>query len=239
MPTKTDSVVAAKEPRFHGRLTTLHRQGQCDHGEVLTATCDECQSVNEEQNLAVPSGQLSKDILAKITPRPWRRYSDKLRPQFSTRVHEIHDARGCTLVSWGGFDGVDFSYDEIASYIDLIVAAVNSYSPEREAAYQASQAEIEAFWTMLDRCWEIEPREYFETEAPKNGFEHATAMAVHYMWKRETKPSEAYQELVTAAREVMTWGVEHDDARLDYITVQVDRTAISNLQAAIDRLEGK
>jgi hypothetical protein len=46
----------------------------------------------------------------------------------------------------------------------------------------ATHPDMEAFWTALENGWEIEPRSYFETEAPKNGFGSPLAMAVHYLW---------------------------------------------------------
>ena len=67
------------------------------------------------------------------------------------------------------------------------------------------QAERNAFWAMLHRCWDIEPRSYFEEQAPKNGFDYAPAMAVHYMWKRDTNTTEAASnmkaELIKRVRE--------------------------------------
>lgn len=53
------------------------------------------------------------------------------------------------------------------------------------------EQQIDRFWEMLENCWEIEPREYFEKEAPENGFGSPLAMAVHYMWKREPKVAQA------------------------------------------------
>ena len=47
--------------------------------------------------------------------------------------------------------------------------------------------EIEAAWKAIERGWDIEPRSYFEAEAPKNGFGSPLAMAIHYMWKRDRK----------------------------------------------------
>jgi hypothetical protein len=45
------------------------------------------------------------------------------------------------------------------------------------------------------------------------------------------------KELETALREVMAWGVEHDDPRMDYITVQVDRVTIAAARAAAKEAE--
>lgn len=57
------------------------------------------------------------------------------------------------------------------------------------------QSDIDKFWFAVDNSWDIEPREYFEKEARKNGFDSPLAMAVHYMWKREVKvpPSTSVQ----------------------------------------------
>lgn len=57
------------------------------------------------------------------TPGPWSYYSDKLRPAFPVRVHEIHGADGVAVVKWGGFDGVDYPRKQIAANARLIAAA--------------------------------------------------------------------------------------------------------------------
>lgn len=77
----------------------------------------------------------------------------------------------------------------------------------------AAHPDIEAFWTALDRSWNIEPREYFEKEAPKNGFGSPLAMAVHYMWKREVKD-------VSAAPA---------DERISRIRERIERLAVSHV----------
>lgn len=51
-----------------------------------------------------------------------------------------------------------------------------------------TQSDIDKFWSMLHNCFDLEPREYFETEARKNGFDSPLAMACFYMWKRDKKP---------------------------------------------------
>ena len=59
----------------------------------------------------------------------------------------------------------------------------------RYAEYQTAplRAEIDAAWEYLRNGYDIEPREYFEKEAPRNGFKYALAMAMHHIWKRELK----------------------------------------------------
>lgn len=69
---------------------------------------------------------------------------------------------------------------------DIIQAAVKKVQALAARA-PAAQKEIDAAWLAIHRGWDIEPRSYFEEQAPKNGFESPLAMAVHYMWKRELK----------------------------------------------------
>lgn len=72
---------------------------------------------------------------------------------------------------------------------------------ELRTALAASQKEINAAWLAIHRSWDIEPREYFEKEAPKNGFNSPLAMAVHYMWKRETKSEVESPKIETQAED--------------------------------------
>lgn len=44
---------------------------------------------------------------------------------------------------------------------------------------------VEEFWSAVDWCYDIEPREFFEKEAESRGFTSPVAMAVHWMWKRD------------------------------------------------------
>jgi hypothetical protein len=63
------------------------------------------------------------------------------------------------------------------------------------------EQQIDAFWEALWNSWEIEPRSYFEEQAPRNGFGSPLAMAVHYMWKREVKlKDETVSQQVELAR---------------------------------------
>ena len=45
--------------------------------------------------------------------------------------------------------------------------------------------------------------------------------------------------VVVAVRELRKWGVEHEDARVSYVTVQVDRETVTELDAALAKLEEK
>ena len=53
---------------------------------------------------------------------------------------------------------------------------------------------VDEFWKALELSWDIEPRSFFEAEAEKQGWKSPLAMAVHYMWKRDTKPKEVTGE---------------------------------------------
>lgn len=54
-----------------------------------------------------------------------------------------------------------------------------------QAQVIAKDEEIAKFWSHVEHGWDIEPREFFEREAKKQGFGSALAMAAHHMWKRE------------------------------------------------------
>jgi hypothetical protein len=57
--------------------------------------------------------------------KPWYVYADKLRPQFSTRIVEIQDANGDTVINWGGFDTSEISYKARVKLAQRIVDAIN------------------------------------------------------------------------------------------------------------------
>lgn len=73
--------------------------------------------------------------------------------------------------------------DEAEVLIDRTASALMAVTPSQ------LQSDIDKFWFAVHNSWDIEPREYFEKEARKNGFDSPLAMAVHYMWKREVKAS--------------------------------------------------
>jgi hypothetical protein len=54
-----------------------------------------------------------------------------------------------------------------------------------EARADALAAELDAAWKAIERGYEIEAREYFEREAPHNGFKYPLAQAIHHIWKRD------------------------------------------------------
>lgn len=118
---------------------------------------------------------------------------------------------------------------------------------ERDAmidTIKALEGEINAAWLAIERGWEIEPRSHFEEEAPKNGFESPLAMAVHYMWKRETKaPStraKAAAEEVDALRKeaeliAVNWAETLSEGEQDILLTSSLRRLRSMITAIIER----
>jgi hypothetical protein len=47
------------------------------------------------------------------------------------------------------------------------------------------KAEIDAAWQAIASGYDIEPREYFDREAPHNGFRYPLVQALHHIWKRD------------------------------------------------------
>jgi hypothetical protein len=66
------------------------------------------------------------DTSTTKSPKPWRVYSGKLRPQFPVKVIEIHDADGNEVIKWPGFDGLNMSHTRKLAIARLIVKAVNN-----------------------------------------------------------------------------------------------------------------
>ena len=46
---------------------------------------------------------------------------------------------------------------------------------------------VEEFWREVAQGYDIEPREFFEAEATKQGWSSPVAMAMHHIWKRDPK----------------------------------------------------
>lgn len=103
------------------------------------------------------------------------------------------------------------------------------------------EEQIEKFWYALWHSWDIEPREYFEREAPRNGFGSPLAMAVHHMWKREAKV--ALKERVeregfdSVLRELMTLAEGKGDGTLRFYIKQAADVA-KNMEHAAPKEPG-
>lgn len=65
----------------------------------------------------------------------------------------------------------------------------------RKQTHTQMRDEIEATWTAIENGFDIEPRAYFEKEAPTNGFRFALVQAMHYLWKRDAKVQELEREV--------------------------------------------
>lgn len=72
--------------------------------------------------------------------------------------------------------------------------AIKAELLERDQQVETLTRERDAFWQMVECGWEIEPRDYFEKEAPAMGYGSPMAMAAHHMWKRDPKVAAVEQE---------------------------------------------
>lgn len=50
-----------------------------------------------------------------------------------------------------------------------------------------SAEDVESFWKMLERSYDIEPRSFFEAKAVKQGYAGPLSMALHHTWKRNVR----------------------------------------------------
>lgn len=114
-------------------------------------------------------------------------------------------------------------------------------SPENVSRPSPVEADVEAFWLALERSWDIEPREYFEREAPKNGFGSPLAMAVHYMWKRETKPAPV-EAMLEKVREMESDYKERHKGTSpgfgSHLTTAGKQTAAKEIRVALEAIAG-
>ena len=70
---------------------------------------------------------------ARTSPGPWRHYTNLLRPQFGTVIHEIQDVNGTPIVLWGGFDGALQKPAQLQANIHLMVAAPQLHAQLKKA----------------------------------------------------------------------------------------------------------
>jgi hypothetical protein len=78
------------------------------------------------------------------------------------------------------------------------------------SATELLQKRIDSFWFMVENGWDIEDREYFEREAPKSGDWSPEGMAVHYMWKRDRKPTPTQKALLNPTNETIKQFLEKE-----------------------------
>lgn len=128
-----------------------------------------------------------------------REENEKLR----TALKRISALRACPDVACHGCE-VEMGWArqyalEALGFTDDALSALPTGMTHREmeeenATLRARMAEteslIDSFWEWLDQMWDIEPREYFEKEAPSSGLT-VLQMAMHHVWKRQRKGDEA------------------------------------------------
>jgi hypothetical protein len=56
--------------------------------------------------------------------------------------------------------------------------------------YERQREEIEGAWQMIENCYDVEPRDYFEREAKRNGFTFPLAQAIFHIHKRDPRNGE-------------------------------------------------
>lgn len=64
-----------------------------------------------------------------------------------------------------------------------------------EQRVEELERDIDKFWHYVENAYDIEPRAYFEKEAPTNGFGSPLAQASHHIWKRDPKVGELEREV--------------------------------------------
>jgi hypothetical protein len=71
----------------------------------------------------------------------------------------------------------------------------NELNTVRKQTHTSMRDEIDATWAAIENGFNIEPRAYFEQEAPRNGFRFALVQAVHHLWKRDAKVQDLEREV--------------------------------------------
>jgi hypothetical protein len=128
----------------------------------------------------------------------------------------------------------------LGSYQSLIADSGQYLKDNRQlrAELSTARANIDAFWLALERSWEIEPRSYFEKEAPENGFGSPLAMAVHHMWKRDTNTEEARANAIREA--VDATSASFRAVKENFIPVnRAMEVSAAALQSLLDKKEGE
>lgn len=97
---------------------------------------------------------------------------------------------------------------------------------EAESRLQQMTEERDGFWTAIERCFEIEPREYFEKEYAQ-GFKSPLEMLAHWLWKRDAK----VQQLTDGLRSLRA----HRLATLDATCPNLDCDSDCNHGAPCDK----
>jgi len=92
--------------------------------------------------------------------------------------------------SWGVIE-IAVRNPNVASYMDHWEKRAEA----AEAKLAALERDISAFWQYVENAYDVEPRAFFEKEAPVNGFGSPLAQAAHHIWKRDPKVDALQREV--------------------------------------------
>lgn len=114
--------------------------------------------------------------------------------------------------------------------VTLTIAEIREFCfATRDAAHEARPAvpspelatmskRIDSFWQMVSSSWDIEPRAFFEAEAPKSGDWSPEAMAAHHMWKRDAKVEKLAEDVAALSAALESMKRERDGYKIAYET---------------------
>ena len=74
-----------------------------------------------------------------------------------------------------------------------------------EAQLAARDADVEEFWREVALGYDIEPRQFFEDNAVKDGWSSPIAMALHHIWKRDAKVKNLLDDVARLTEERNTY----------------------------------
>jgi len=136
-------------------------------------------------------------------------------------VQKLKDARDNRLDRIEPLEAEVERLDDLLAHANSLIGETQrDYEKERKAKEQAAVWEA----NYHTACDSVRKHQFWasEAEARADGWQKRHALVV-----------EQRERLRTALEELMQWGVELDDARLKYITVQVDRSAAEAAQEAL------
>lgn len=113
---------------------------------------------------------------------------DKVSSPSSLQTLSAEMRKVYALALRDGYGGVG------AGWIEGWADRLDASAARQEERVQALGAAIDGFWQFVEHGYDIEPRAFFEKEAPINGFGSPLAQAAHHMWKRNPKVQELEAE---------------------------------------------
>lgn len=101
------------------------------------------------------------------------------------------------------------------------IAFWGTHAPAILAYVGELEREREEFWREVALGHDIEPREFFETEAPQQGWSSPIAMALHHIWKRDAKVESLIADRDRLAGEV---------AQIQTLMAEVERLKVGSAE---------